>query len=189
MESLVAFAQLYFHTIVNHALLMILEWSSEQYRLKFQKETTFADFSPAYWDLSVPCAVTPALSSNKQFWKTSSFPVSAEFPQTTFPHTSIIDPRFMPPQESCLASLATLYGCETLLWTYRWILRISHTEKKSINLILEKTGIKPMFLETVMHSKLCYFEHITKTDHTLEHPVLEGKVEKTRSRGRRRITW
>ncbi|XP_059842148.1 uncharacterized protein LOC132402980 isoform X3 [Hypanus sabinus] len=47
------------------------------------------------------------------------------------------------------------------MWAYRRILRVLYIERRSNNFILEKIGMKPILLDTVIQRKLRYFGHIS----------------------------
>ena len=96
-----------------------------------------------------------------------------------------------------------MYGCETWtltkqieakieayeMWTYRRILRISWKEKKPNKTVLKLMNIKkPVLLTTIKKKQLSYFGH-TKRHDSLQKLILEGKVEGSRGRGRKRKTW
>ena len=97
---------------------------------------------------------------------------------------------------------AATYGCET--WTvkaadkkriasfemtaYRRMLRISWTEHRTNQSILEQLNTTPRLLEEIQRRKLQYFGHVARAD-SLCTTVLHGRIAGTRKRGRPRRRW
>ena len=97
-----------------------------------------------------------------------------------------------------------MYGCES--WTInkrdedrikafemkciRKILRISWTEKKTNEWVLETAGVERSLLESIKRRKMSYFGHIMrKQGDCLEKEIMQGTVPGTRARGRPRKRW
>ena len=95
-----------------------------------------------------------------------------------------------------------LYGCEcwTLttdletrleaaeIWYIRRIMRISWTEKKSNEEVMEMAGYKRSVLKTIRKRQLQFFWHINRAD-GLEKQILSGKIGGTKSRGRQHAKY
>ena len=95
-----------------------------------------------------------------------------------------------------------LYGCEcwTLtkdlerkleaaeMWYIRRIMRISGTEKKSNEEVMEMAGYKRFLLKTIRKRQLQLFGHIDRAD-GLENQILSGKICGTKNRGRQRTKY
>ena len=95
-----------------------------------------------------------------------------------------------------------LYGCEcwTLtkdlerrleaaeMWYIRRIMRISWTEKKSNEEVMEMAGYKRSLLKTIRKRQLQFFGHINRAD-GLEKQRLSGKICGNKSRGRQRTKY
>ena len=96
------------------------------------------------------------------------------------------------------------YGCES--WTLkksdedrvrafemkglRRILRVSWTERKTNEWVLEKACASRELLESVKRRKMSYFGHIMrKADPCLEKDVIEGTTPGRRRKGRPRTAW
>jgi len=74
------------------------------------------------------------------------------------------------------------------LWCYRRVLRVSWTEKRSNEWILEKVGEKKTLRADIISRKLTYFGHIIRHP-CLEKTILQGMLEGKRKRGRPRASW
>ena len=95
-----------------------------------------------------------------------------------------------------------LYGCEcwTLtkdlerrleaagMWYIRRIMRISRTENKSNEEVMEMAGYKRSLLKTIRKTQMQLFGHINRAD-GLEKQILSGKICDTKSRGRQRTKY
>ena len=95
-----------------------------------------------------------------------------------------------------------LYGCESWtittetrkkleaveMWFFRRMLRISWTEKRSNESILEETNQERSLINTIRKRQLKFLGHICRHK-GLEFLSLTGKIEGKRSRGRQRITF
>ena len=71
------------------------------------------------------------------------------------------------------------------MWYIRRIMRISWTEKKSNEEVMEMSGYKRSLLNTIRKRQLQFLGHIKKVD-GLEKQILSGKICGTKSRGRQR---
>ena len=71
-------------------------------------------------------------------------------------------------------------------WIWRRVERVSWTEKKSNEEILERVQEKRCLLERVIHSKKRWIGHIVRGEGLLKE-VIEGRMEGKRPRGRKRI--
>ncbi|KAI8500917.1 hypothetical protein Bbelb_210120 [Branchiostoma belcheri] len=94
------------------------------------------------------------------------------------------------------------YGCEA--WTlhasdirriqalemkcYRKILRISWTDHRTNDSVLEQLGVERTLLNTIKRRKLQYFGHATRAENITTH-ILQGVINGRRSRGRPRRRW
>lgn len=94
------------------------------------------------------------------------------------------------------------YGCEA--WTlhardirkiqalemkcYRKILRISWTEHRTNDSVLEELGVGRTLLNIIKRRKLQYFGHVTRAGNITTH-ILQGTINGRRSRGRPRRRW
>ena len=95
-----------------------------------------------------------------------------------------------------------LYGCESWtittetrkrleaaeMWFFRRMLRISWTEKRTNESILEETNQERSLINTIRKRQLKFLGHICR-HRGLEFLSLTGKIEGKRSRGRQRITF
>ena len=75
------------------------------------------------------------------------------------------------------------------LWCWRRLLRVSWTARRSNQSILKE--ISPQYsLEGLMVKlKLQYFGHLMRRTDSLEKPLMLGKIEGRRRRGRQRMRW
>ena len=67
-------------------------------------------------------------------------------------------------------------------------MRISWTEKKSIEKVMEIAGYKRPLLKTIRKRQLQFFGNINRAD-GLEKQILSGKICGTKSRGRHRTKY
>ena len=75
------------------------------------------------------------------------------------------------------------------MWTYRRVLRISWKEKVTNKEVLETMSLNNTeLLKSIKKKKLSYFGN-TKRHESLQKLILEGKVDGSRGRGRRRKSW
>lgn len=75
------------------------------------------------------------------------------------------------------------------MWSYRRILRIPWTAKRTNLSVLEELGIKKRLYPTIQERILRYFGHIARRADDMELLVVEGKVEGRRPRGRSPTRW
>ena len=71
---------------------------------------------------------------------------------------------------------------------YRRMLKISWTEHRTNDSVLNEMGTERQILETVKRRKLQYFGHVVRAQNLCTH-ILQGFVEGKRSRGRQRRRW
>ena len=95
-----------------------------------------------------------------------------------------------------------LYGCECWtiteelkkkleaaeMWFIRKMLRVSWTEKKTNEAVLEEAGIKRSLIKTIRKRQLQFLGHLNRHK-GFEHLALTGKIDGNRSRGRQRIKF
>ena len=74
------------------------------------------------------------------------------------------------------------------MWHLRRIMRISWTEKKSNEEVMEKARYKRSLLKTIRERQLNFFGHINRAD-GIEKRLLCGKICGTKSRGRQRTKY
>ena len=72
------------------------------------------------------------------------------------------------------------------MWTWRRILRIPWTAKKTNDWVLEQIQPHMPLLNIIERGKLQYCGYILKTGNSLENVITQGKVEGKRRRGRPR---
>ena len=74
------------------------------------------------------------------------------------------------------------------LWTWRRILRVPWTEKRTILSVLE--DVKPKrSLEATIQLKLHYFGHVMRAKRSLERNIMLGQVEGHRKQEKPRMWW
>ena len=99
--------------------------------------------------------------------------------------------------------LVVMYGCESWtikktecrivdafeLWSWRRLLRVSWTARRSNQSILKETN--PEFsLERLMLKLKCqYFGHLMRRTYSLEKTLILGKIESKRRRGQQKMRW
>ena len=102
----------------------------------------------------------------------------------------------------CYVWPVMLYGAETWtiskamkktleaaeMWFLRKMMKISWTEKKTNELVLEMAGTQRKLMSTICKRQLQVFGHIMRKN-GIENLVTTGKVEGKRSRGRQRMTY
>ena len=95
-----------------------------------------------------------------------------------------------------------LYGCEcwtitnrirmkleaTEMWFLRRILKVSWTEKRSNQEILEMAGMKRSLLNTIRKRQMKFMGHVYRKG-GIEHLSITGKIEGKKSRGRQRTMY
>ena len=74
------------------------------------------------------------------------------------------------------------------MWFYRRMLRISWTEHVTNEEVLTRAGTKRELMMTIRQRQLRFLGHVMRKDE-LENVVLTGKIEGTRNRGRKRLTY
>ncbi|GFR60129.1 endonuclease-reverse transcriptase [Elysia marginata] len=75
------------------------------------------------------------------------------------------------------------------MWTYRRTLKISWKEKTTNKEVLKTMNLNSTeLLRSIKKKKNSYFGH-TKRHESLQKLILEGKVDRSRDRGRRRKSW
>ena len=74
------------------------------------------------------------------------------------------------------------------MWLYRRMLRISWTEHKTNEEVLNQMKTKRTLLNTIKTRKLQYFGHIIRKDH-IQRLLMEGRMNGKRGRGRPRTMW
>ena len=96
-----------------------------------------------------------------------------------------------------------MYGCESWairkdecwridafeLWSWRRLLRVSWTARKSNQSILKKINPEYSLEELMPKLKLQYFGHLMRRANSLEKTLMLGKIEGRRRRGWQRMTW
>ena len=103
----------------------------------------------------------------------------------------------------CYIWSTLLYGCETWsltptlekklrsfeMWTYRRLGRISWKEKKTNKAVLNMFGLKSTSLMSTVRKRIArYYGHIRRHN-SIQKSLVEGMVEGTRGRGRKRTNW
>ena len=95
-----------------------------------------------------------------------------------------------------------LYGCECWtitedlkkrleaaeMWFIRRMLRVSWTEKKTNEAVLDDAGVKRSLIKTIRKRQLQFLGHLNRHK-GLEHLALTGKIEGKRSQGRQRTKY
>ena len=96
-----------------------------------------------------------------------------------------------------------MYGCESWtvkkaerqridafeLWSWRILLRIPQTARRSNPSILKEISPEYSLEELMLKLKLQYFDHLIQRAYSLEKPLMLGKIEGRRRRGRHRLRW
>ena len=94
-----------------------------------------------------------------------------------------------------------MYGCESWtikktecqridafeLWCWRRLLRVPWTARRSNQAILKE--ISPEYSLEGLMLKLQYFGHLLQRADSLKKPLMLGKIEGRRRRGRQRMRW
>ena len=74
------------------------------------------------------------------------------------------------------------------MWFIRRMLRVSWTEKKTNDAVLDDAGVGRSLIKTIRKRQLQFLGHLNRAK-GLEHLVLTGKIEGKRSRGRQRTKY
>ena len=69
------------------------------------------------------------------------------------------------------------------------MMKISWTEKKSNEEILNMIGMDRMLIKVIKKRKMAYFGHLMRRSDGLQRLLLDGKIEGKRDRGRQRLIW
>jgi hypothetical protein len=75
------------------------------------------------------------------------------------------------------------------LWTWRRILRVSWTEKRTNFSVLEDVKPKRSLEATILRLKLCYFGYVMRAKSSLERDIMLGQVDGHRKQGKPRMRW
>ena len=96
-----------------------------------------------------------------------------------------------------------MYGCESWtvkkaehrridaseLWCWRRLLRVPWTARQSNQSILKEISPECSLEGLILKLKLQYFGHLMRRADSLEKPLMLGKIEGGRRRGRQRMRW
>ena len=96
-----------------------------------------------------------------------------------------------------------MYGCESWsiktaesqrsdafeLWSWRRLLRVPWTARRSNQTILKEISPKYSFEGLMLKLKLQYFGHLMRRADLAEKPLILGKIEGRRRRGQQRMEW
>ena len=96
-----------------------------------------------------------------------------------------------------------MYGCESWtikkaecqsidafeLWCWRRLLRVPWTARRSNQSILKEISPGCSSEGLMLKLKLQYFENLMRRTDSLEKPLMLGKIEDRRRRGRQRMRW
>ena len=81
-----------------------------------------------------------------------------------------------------------MYGCES--WTIKkGLLRVLWTARRSNQSILKEISPEYSLEEMMLRVKLQYFGHLMQRTDSFEKPLMRGKIEGGRRRGRPRMRW
>ena len=75
------------------------------------------------------------------------------------------------------------------LWCWRRLLRILWTARRSSQSILKEISLEQSLEGLMLKLKLQYFGHLMRRTDSLEKPLMLGKIEGGRRRGRQRRRW
>ena len=75
------------------------------------------------------------------------------------------------------------------LWCWRRLLRVLWTAKRYDQSTLKEISPEYSLKGLMLKLKLQYFGHLMRRTFSLEKPLMLGKIEGRRSRGRQRIRW
>ena len=111
------------------------------------------------------------------------------------------------PTKICLVKamvfLVVIYGCESWtvkkaecrkidafeLWWWRRLLGVPWTARRSNHSILKEISPEYSLEGLMLKLKLQYFGHLMRRTDSLEKPLMLGKIEGRRRRGRQRMRW
>ena len=96
-----------------------------------------------------------------------------------------------------------MYGCEHWtvkkaecqridafeLWCWRRLLRVPWTARRSNQSILKEISSEHSLEGLMLELKLQYFGHLMQRTNSLEKPLMLGKIEGRRRKGRQRMRW
>ena len=92
--------------------------------------------------------------------------------------------------ESQTIKKAECWGIEAFeLWCWRRFLRVPWTARRSNQSTLKEISPKYSLEGLMLVLKLQYFGHLIRRTDSLEKPLMLGKVEGRRRRGRKRMRW
>ena len=74
------------------------------------------------------------------------------------------------------------------LWCWRRLLKVPWTSRRSNQSIFREINPEYSLEELMPKLKLQYFGHLTRTDNSLEKPLMRGKI-RGRRRGHQRMRW
>jgi hypothetical protein len=75
------------------------------------------------------------------------------------------------------------------LWTWRRILRVPWTKKRTNLSVLEDVKPKRSLEATILRLKLRYFGHVMRAKRSLERDIMLGQVTGQRKQGKPRMRW
>ena len=75
------------------------------------------------------------------------------------------------------------------LWCWRRLLRVPWTARRSNQSILKEISPKYSLEGLMLKLQLQYFGHLMQRTDSLEKPLMLGKIEGRRRRGRQRMRW
>ena len=75
------------------------------------------------------------------------------------------------------------------LWCWRRLLRVPWTAKRSNQSVLKEISPEYSLEGLMLKLKLQYFSHLMRRTDSLEKPLMLGKTEGRRRRGRQRVRW
>ena len=75
------------------------------------------------------------------------------------------------------------------LWCWRRLLRVPWTARRSNQSILKEISPGCSLEGLMLKLKLQYFGHLMRRTDSLEKPLMPGKIEGRRRRGRQRMRW
>jgi hypothetical protein len=75
------------------------------------------------------------------------------------------------------------------LWTWRRILRVPWTEKRTNLSVFEEVNPRRSLEATVLQLKLRYFGHVMRAQGSLDRDIMLGQVAGHRRQGKPRMRW
>src|SRR5574341_915158 len=111
------------------------------------------------------------------------------------------------PTKVCLVKAmvfpVVMYGCESWtvkkaecqsidafeLWCWRRLLRVPWTAKRSNPSLLKEISPETSLAGLMLKLKLQYFGHLMQRSDSFEKPLMLGKIEGGKRRGRQRMRW